>query len=324
MKSVSRKFLIAILILVSVTAPMWSQAKAPAKFPTKAIEVTCLFGPGSAADLIARKFSDMAQGVLGVPLPVVNRTGGGQAIGYTYVKGQKPDGYNVIWTSNGIFTAYYQGNIDFRLEAFKTIAQVSYEPVSLAVKYDAPWKTIEEFMTYMKANPGKLRIGNSGAGTFTHLTAAALENEAHSRVIHVPFGKGLAFASLLGGQIEATIQLPSEVEAQYKAKQVRILAVTGADRVKSLPDVPTLKESGYPLELILWRGLAVPKGTPDDVVKVLADATRKVVESDEFKKFADTVAIVPSFRSGPEFEAFLEADDKFTGLLMKQTGTSQR
>jgi len=321
MKSNSRRILAMLLILAAITVPIWAQAK---KFPTKAIEVTCLFGPGSAADLIARKFSDMAQGVLGQPLPVVNRTGGGQAIGYTYVKMQKPDGYNVIWTSNGIFTAYYQGNIDFRLEAFKTIARVSYEPVSIAVKYDAPWKTIGEFIAYMKANPGKLRIGNSGAGTFTHLVAAALEEESGSKVIHVPFGKGLAFASLLGGQIEATIQLPSEVEGQYKAKQVRILAVTGADRVKSFPDVPTLKESGIPLELILWRGLAVPKGTPDDVVATLMDATKKVIESEEFKKFADTVAIIPAFQSGPEFEKFLAEDDKFTGLLMKQTGTSTR
>jgi len=200
MKSKSRRILALLLIVAAIAAPIAAQAK---KYPTKAVEVTCLFGPGSAADLIARKFSDLAQAYLGQALPVVNRTGGGQAIGYNYVKNQKPDGYNIIWTSNGIFTAYYQGNIDFKQEAFRHIAQVSYEPVSVAVKYDAPWKTIGEFMAYIKANPGKVRIGNSGAGTFTHLTAAALENESGSRVIHVPFGKGLAFASLLGGQIEA-------------------------------------------------------------------------------------------------------------------------
>jgi len=321
MKSKSRRILALLLIVAAIAAPIAAQAK---KYPTKAVEVTCLFGPGSAADLIARKFSDLAQAYLGQALPVVNRTGGGQAIGYNYVKNQKPDGYNIIWTSNGIFTAYYQGNIDFKQEAFRHIAQVSYEPVSVAVKYDAPWKTIGEFMAYIKANPGKVRIGNSGAGTFTHLTAAALENESGSRVIHVPFGKGLAFASLLGGQIEATIQLPSEVESQYRAKQVRILAVTSAERVSSLPDVPTLKESGIPLELILWRGLAVPKGTPDDIVATLVDVTKKVVESEEFKKFAETVAIIPSFRSGSEFQAFLDADEKTNGLLMKQTGSSIR
>ncbi len=321
MKSTTKKIIALLLVIAAVAAPLAAQAK---KYPTKAVEVTCLFGPGSAADLIARKFSDLAQGYLGQPLPVVNRTGGGQAIGYNYVKNQRPDGYNIIWTSNGIFTAYYQGNIDFKHEAFTHIAQVSYEPVSIAVKADAPWKTINEFMDYIKANPGKVRIGNSGAGTFTHLTAAAIENETGSRVVHVPFGKGLAFASLLGGQIEATIQLPSEVEGQYKAKQVRILAVTGADRVESMPDVPTLKESGYPLELILWRGLAVPKGTPADIVQTLVETTKKVVESQAFKDFAKTVAIVPSFKTGAEFQAFLDQDDKTNAVLMKQTGTSNR
>ena len=300
------------------------KAAAKPKFPEKPIEVTCLFGAGSAADLIARKFSDLASPILGVPLPVVNRTGGGQSVGYTYVKNAKPDGYNIVWTSNGLITAYYQGNIDFKQEAFRSIARISYEPVSIAVKYDAPWKDIVEFVDYIKKNPGKVRIGNSGVGTFTHLTAAALEDYTQSQVVHVPFGRGLAFASLLGGQIEASSQLPSEVMAQYEAKQVRIIAVTSKERVKSIPEVPTLVEKGIPIELILWRGLAVPKGTPDDVVAVLEAAAKKVVESEEFKKFADQMSIIPAFLPAAEMDKFIEADEKFTGALMKKIGASKR
>ncbi len=98
---------------------------------------------------------------------MVNRSGGGQAIGYNYVKNQRPDGYNVIWTSNGIFTAYYQGNIDFKHEAFTHIAQVSYEPVSIAVKYDA---ALEDRQGIYGLYQGQSRQGedrHSGAGTFT-------------------------------------------------------------------------------------------------------------------------------------------------------------
>ncbi len=300
------------------------KAAAKQKYPEKPIEVTCLFGAGSAADLIARKFSDLASPILGVPLPVVNRTGGGQSVGYTYVKNAKPDGYNVVWTSNGLITAYYQGNIDFKQDAFRSIARISYEPVSFAVKYDAPWKDINEFVDYIKKNPGKVRIGNSGVGTFTHLAAAALEDFAQSQVVHVPFGRGLAFASLLGGQIEASSQLPSEVMAQFEAKQVRIIAVTSKERVKSIPEVPTLMEKKIPIELILWRGLAVPKGTPDDVVAVLEAAAKKVVESEEFKKFCDQMSIIPAFLPAAEMDKFVDADEKFTGALMKKIGASKR
>ncbi len=323
-----KRFLFTVLCMVIAVSLFAGgekeKAAAKPKYPEKPIEVTCLFGAGSAADLIARKFSDLASPILGAPLPVINRTGGGQSVGYTHVKNAKPDGYNIIWTSNGLITAYYQGNIEFKQDVFRSIAQISYAPVSFAVKYDAPWKDIREFVDYIKKNPGKVRIGNSGVGTFTHLAAAALEDYAQSQVVHVPFGKGLAFASLLGGQIEATSQLPAEVMAQYEAKQVRILAVTSKERVKAIPEVPTLIENNIPIELILWRGLAVPKGTPDDVVAVLEAAAKKVVESEEFKKFCDQMSIIPAFRPAAEMDKFIDADEKFTGDLMRKVGASKR
>ena len=295
-----------------------------AQYPQKTVETSCLFGAGSAADLIARQFAALAQPILKQPVIVVNRTGGGQSVGYSYVKDQKPDGYNVVWTSNGLLTAYYQGNIDFKQDAFKSIARISYEPVSLAVNYNAPWKNIGDFVQHMKKNPGKIRIGNSGVGTFTHLTAAALDDYAKAKAIHVPFGKGLAFASLIGDQIEASVQLPSELIAQYEAKQVRILAVTSKERIKALPDIPTLVESGIPLEMILWRGLAVHKNTPADIIATLEATSKKVVESEEFRKFCDTMSIIPAFQSGADFDKFIAEDDRLTGLLMKQIGTSKR
>jgi tripartite-type tricarboxylate transporter receptor subunit TctC len=296
---------------------------APA-YPTKAVEVTCVFGAGSAADLITRQFSDLIAKVLGQPFPVVNRTGGGQAIGYTFAKDQKPDGYSMVWTSNGMITAYYQGTIDFKQDAFRSIARISYEPVSIAVRADAPWKTMEDLFQYIKDNPGKVSIGNSGIGSYTHLVASAIENKAGSKVIHVPFGQGLAFASLLGGQIQASIQLPSEAMAQYEAGQIRFLALSSAERIASLPDVPTLKESKIDLEMILWRGIAVPKGTPDEIVKILEDAARQVVSSSEFLKFCTDMNIIPSFQPGAEFEKFMDEDDKLIGGLMKAIGTSIR
>jgi len=128
----------------------------------------------------------------------------------------------------------------------------------------------------------------------------------------------------LGGQIDASIQLPSEVTAQYEAKQVRFLALSSAERISTLPDVCTFKESNIDLEMILWRGIAVRKGTPDAMVRVLENAAKKIVTGNDFLQFCGNMSIIPAFMPQQEFERFLVNDEKNTGDLMKAIGTSVR
>ncbi|MCL5040328.1 MAG: tripartite tricarboxylate transporter substrate binding protein [Firmicutes bacterium] len=298
----------------------------PAKvdFPTKPIEMTVLFGAGSGADLLARKVADIASKDLGQPVTVVNRTGAGGAVGYNYVKGQEANGYSIVWNSNSINTAYHAGNMNFDYTAFRGVVELTTEPVSIAVKADAPWKDINEFIDYAKKNPGKVRIGNSGKGSFTHLAAVALENKTGAKFTHVPFGQGLAVASLLGNKIEATVQLPAEIVAQVKAKEVRILAITGENRLASLPDVPTFKEKGVDLTLSLWRGIAVPKGTPEVVIKRLEQAFKKVADSPDFKAFAKEMGASVEFRGAKDFDQFIAQQDKELSVLMEQIGMKKQ
>ncbi|QGP91493.1 Tripartite tricarboxylate transporter family receptor [Neomoorella glycerini] len=298
--------------------------KAAIDYPTKPVEMTVLFGAGSGADLLARKVAEIAGKELGQPISVVNRTGAGGATGYTYVKGQKADGYNIVWNSNSINTAYHAGNMNFDYKAFSGVAELTTEPVSIAVKADAPWKDINEFIDYAKKNPGKVRIGNSGKGSFTHLAAVALENKTGVKFTHVPFGQGLAVSSLLGGQIEASSQLPAEIMSQVKAGQVRILAVTGEERLKVLPDVPTFKEKGIDLTLSLWRGIAVPAGTPEAVISKLEAAMKKVTENEEFKKFAAEMGANIEFRSAKDFDKFIAQQDQELASLMEQIGMKKQ
>ncbi|HBT46816.1 MAG TPA: ABC transporter substrate-binding protein [Peptococcaceae bacterium] len=328
-----KKFLAAILAVtllagLALTAGCGSQQSSNGgqaqeeeiDFPTKPIELTILFGAGSAADLINRKAAELASKELGQPIAPVNRTGAGGAVGYTHVKNQPPDGYNLVSISNGVSTAYYAGNMDFNYTAFSGVAQITTEPVTLAVKGDAPWKDINEFVEYAKANPGRVRIGNSGLGTFTHLTAVALGNITGAEFNHVPFGQGLAVASLLGGKIEASVQLAAEIMPQVEAGEVRVLAVTGERRLASLPDVPTFKEEGIDLPLVLWRGIAVPRGTPEPVIEILEEAFRKAVESEEFIEFAKNMGANAEFRRAKEFDEFIAQDDAEIGKLMEQIG----
>jgi tripartite-type tricarboxylate transporter receptor subunit TctC len=321
-KRAQRRVVMPVLILAGLLAG--PRAGNAASFPTKPVEMTVLFAAGSAADLLARKLAEVASTDLGQPILVVNRTGAGGAIAYNYLRGQAPDGYAIVWNSNSICTAYHAGNMNFDYTAFSGVAELTTEPVSLAVKTDAPWKDIGEFIAYAKKNPGKIRIGNSGRGSFTHLTAVALENMATVKFIHVPFGQALAVTTVLGDKIEASIQLPAEIVSQVRGNQVRILAITGEKRLPSLPDVPTFREKGIDLTVSLWRGIAVPKGTPEPVIARLETAFRTASESQAFRDFATQMGASVEFRGAKAFDQFIAAQDKELAELMDQIGMKKQ
>ena len=310
----------ATLLLFALVAAGPASAWAQGPFPSKPIELTVLFGAGSGADLLARKLAEAAAKDLAQPVAVVNRTGAGGAIGYTHVRSQPADGYALVWNSNSISTTYHAGNMKVDYTAFAGVAQLTTEPVSLAVKADAPWKDIREFIAHAKAHPGEVRIGNSGRGSFTHLVAVALENQTGAKLTHVPFGQQLAVTTVLGDKIEASVQLPAEIMAQVTGRQVRILAVTGEKRLGVLPDVPTFRESGIDLALSLWRGIAVPKGTPDAVIARLESAFTTAAQSVEFREFAAKLGAAVEIRRAREFDAFIAQEDRDLAALMEQIG----
>jgi len=306
---------------VAVGGPRPSDAAA---FPEKPIEMVVLFGAGSGADLLARKVAEIAGRDLGQPIVVVNRTGAGGAVGYSYVRGKEPDGYTIVWNSNSVSTAFHAGNMDFDYTAFAGVAQITTEPVSIAVKAESPWRDINELVDHARKNPGKVRVGNSGKGSFTHLTAVALENTTRTTFTHVPFGRGLAVATMLGDKIEATVQLPAEIMPQVEGKQVRILAITGEKRLSSIQDVPTFREKRINLVLSLWRGIAVPKGTPQPVIGRLQQAFKAVAESSEFRDFALRMGARIEFRGAREFDQLIAQEDRELAILMDQIGMKKQ
>jgi tripartite-type tricarboxylate transporter receptor subunit TctC len=314
----------ARLLLFAFLAVGPASAWAQAPFPSKPIELTVLFGAGSGADLLARKLAEAAAKDLAQPVAVVNRTGAGGAIGYTHVRSQPADGYALVWNSNSISTAYHAGNMKLDYTAFAGVAQLTTEPVSLAVKADAPWKDIRELIAHAKAQPGQVRVGNSGRGSFTHLVAVALENQTGAKLTHVPFGQQLAITTVLGDKIEASVQLPAEIMAQVTGKQVRILAVTGEKRLGALPEVPTFRESGIDLALSLWRGIAVPKGTPDAVIARLESAFMAAAQSAEFREFAAKMGAAVEIRRAREFDTYIAQEDRDLAALMEQIGLKKQ
>jgi tripartite-type tricarboxylate transporter receptor subunit TctC len=288
------------------------------------VEMTVMFGAGSAADVTARYLAEGMAKTLGVPVPVVNRTGGGGAIGYSHVQQQKPDGHAIIWNSNSISTNYHSGILSFDYKAFDAVARVSVETPVIAVRADSPWKSLQEFIDYAKANPGKLRIGNSGTGSHTHFAASALFLTGGAKVINVPFGEGQAIVNLLGSRIEGVVQLPAALVAHVKSGDVRILAVLGSERDPVLPDVPSAKELGFPVALDMWRGIAVPEGTPKPVIAKLQQAIKDSVQSPGFADAGKTIGFTPAYLPAEDFGALIASDDAKLAQVMAELGLKKK
>jgi tripartite-type tricarboxylate transporter receptor subunit TctC len=320
MRSMIRLRLVIALAASVVAAPAMAQ-----QFPDgKPIEMTVMFGAGSAADVTARYLADGMAKALNVPVPVVNRTGGGGALGYTYVKQQKPDGHSIIWNSNSISTVYYSGILPFDYKSFDAVARVSVETPVLAVRADAPWKTLPEFVEYAKQNPGKVRIGNSGTGSHTHFAASALFATGGAKVIDVPFGEGQAVVNLLGSRIEGVVQLPAALVAHVKSGDLRVLAVLGSKRDPIFPDAPAAKELGFAVALDMWRGIAVPAGTPKPVVAKLQDAVKRTVESPAFLEAGKSIGYMPSYLSAGDFGKLIASDDTRLAQVMADLGLKKK
>jgi len=295
------------------------------QFPDgRPIEMTVMFGAGSAADVTARYLAEGMAKSLGVPVPVVNRTGGGGAIGYSHVQQQKPDGHSIIWNSNSISTNYHSGILSFDYKAFDAVARVSVETPVIAVRSDSPWKTLGEFMDYAKANPGKVRIGNSGSGSHTHFAASALFLTGGAKVINVPFGEGQAIVNLLGSRIEGVVQLPAALVSHVKGGNVRVLAVLGSEHDPVFPQVPTAKELGFSVALDMWRGIAVPEGTPKPVIAKLQEAIKGSVESQAFTDAGKAIGFTPAYLPSADFGALIASDDAKLAQVMGELGLKKR
>ena len=274
--------------------------------------------------MTARYLADGMARLLGVPVPVVNRTGGGGAIGYSHVKKQKPDGYSIIWNSNSISSTYHSGTLPFDYTAFDAVARVSVETPVIAVRADAPWKTLKELIDHAQANPGKVRIGNSGTGSHTHFSASALFATGGAKIIDVPFGEGQAVVNLLGSRIEGVVQLPAALVSHVKSGDLKVLAVLGSKRDPVFPDVPTANELGYAVILDMWRGIAVPKGVPRPIVAKLQDVIRQTVESQPFKDAGKAIGLVPAYLSADDFSKVIAHDDAKLAQLMTDLGLKKK
>ncbi|GIX13212.1 MAG: ABC transporter substrate-binding protein [Paracoccaceae bacterium] len=296
-----------------------------AEFPEKPIEMTILFG--STAQTIGQLLADLMSRHLPQPVVPVARTGGGGAVGYQYVHSTPPDGYNIVWNSNSISTSFHSGRIPFDYTAFAPIAKISVEVPAIAVRADSGWHSLAEMAADIKARGGKIRVGASGKGSFTHLTTEALLAALglSDMALRVPFDQGRAPVELLAGRLDAAVQWPGQFISFHQAGKLRILCVTSAKRLSNLPDIPTCAESGAEgVDITMWRGLAAPAGTPPEVIATLEEAARKAAESPEFRKAANDIGFEIDFADHEAFGQLIARDDAMIARMMEELGLKKQ
>ena len=290
-------------------------------FPQRApIEITVLFPAGSSADVTARLLADGMARQLGQRVLVVNRPGAGGAIGYKHVASQKADGYSLVWNSNSISTTYHSGQLAFDYQAFDAVARVLVESPVVAVRADSRWKNLGELIADAKARPKAISVGHSGIGSHTHLCLVALFQAAGVEVTEVPFAAAQVVPSLVGGHVDALVQLPAALAGPVKQGQLRLIAALIPARDPALGDVPTAREQGVDVTLEAWRGIAVPHGTPAAVNTQLERAIQATLAASDFQQASERLGVRPAFMPAARFAELIAREDASIAQLMLAIG----
>lgn len=285
----SAKWLSAVAIALGATLTLGAQAKAQ-DYPNQDMTFIVPFNPGGGTDPISRQYAAQLEKLLGVNINVINKPGGSGSIGIGLILASPPDGYTIGIATNSALA--YQPLINDGLswkspDDYTPLVKLDDLPAILVVRSDAPWKNFGEFMADVKANPGKIRLSNSGVGTLPDLMVAQLNKDAGVKITTVPFtgGSGEAMVALLGKRVEGYIGYGAAAVGQIQAGEVKVLAHFQKGKLEYFPDAESVIDAGYNVTLSTGNYVIAPKGLPADVKDKLAKASQEVVRSSEFLEF---------------------------------------
>ena len=276
--------------IAALAAAALSGAWAQGAYPARTVAFVVPAAAGGTTDIAARMAAQALAPVLGQSVVVDNKGGGNGAIAAGIVKRAEPDGYTLLMQYSGfhVISPHLAKAPQWEQKDFQPIANVLSAPQIIVVREGLPVKTLQELISYAKANPGRLNYASSGNGSLQHVTGAMLEQQGGIKMVHVPYkGTGPALQDLLGGQVDLTFGTAPPFMPHIAAGKLRVLAVTGKERLASLPDVPTTAEAGYPgVNATSWFALFAPAAVPKPVIDRLAADMKKVVEDPAFRKKA--------------------------------------
>ena len=309
-----RIFLLAILLGILPISTGWAQG-----FPNKPLRLVVPYPPGGGADGNARLLAQPMAAGLGQPIVVENRPGASGILAANSVLQSPADGYTMLFDTFPYVVNAVLHKLPFDpIKDLLPVSQAINMPLILVVPAETPFKSVQELITYAKAHPGKLNYGSYGAGGAAHLAAELLARDAGIEWVHVPYKGGApAMADVLAGRLSAYFTNPITGLAHIQSGKIRALATTGSQRMKVLPDVPTIKEIGYKdFEVVEWNGFFVPAGTPADVINKLSESVKLATQQPEVQKRMAAQGVEPVGNTPKEFGIFLQGQiEKWSALV---------
>ena len=316
---------IATAVLASVLALSAGTASAETNYPDRAVKIEVGYAAGGPLDVVARLIGDKLAQIWGKTVVVENVSGASGNIAADRVAKAVPDGYTLLLASNvniAVNPKLYKNMPFDPVKDLVPITQVAYSPNILVVPNDLPVKSVQELVTYAKANPGKVSFASAGVGTTQHLAGELFKTIAKLDIQHVPYrGATPAITDLLGGRVSMFFGPPSSLLGLVKEGKVRALAVTSAQRFPAAPDLPTMIEAGYPgFVAVLSVGWMAPAGTPKDVIDRIYKDTAKALAAPDVRERLQKIGTEPMGTSPAEFAADIQREVPQWAEVIKAAG----
>ena len=311
----------ALLLTVFVLAAAVTDSLAQQTYPTKSIAWVVTFAAGGGGDVVARVIAKHLTKELGQPVNIVNKPGGNSIPGVLSVLNSAPDGYNLLFMGSAQSSLQaLQKNLPYKLDeqTWTWGPFTNRGPYVYAVNAKAPWKTLKDFVEAARKNPESIRMGWLGGSSGTDFTLLRFLDVAGidaKKVRKVPFtGSGPSMTALAGGHIDLSGGLASAAFALLASGDVRLLAITGDQRFRTLPDVPSSKEAGFHVSFTGWNGITAPKGLPKEVLNRIDQAVKKIMQDPEYAKDLEAVGHLPMY----------EPPDKMWPLIKEEIDEFQK
>ncbi len=319
--------LIARILSIAFPTALMAVAcgSAAAEYPDRPIRLVVPFPPGGGADNLARMIMPRVADLLGQSIIIDNRPGAGGNVGAELVARAAPDGYTLLYGTNGThgINASLYGNLRFDpVKDFVPVSRMTSIAALLVVNRDLPVRSVRELIQYAKEHPGQINFASAGNGTTSHLAGELFKTMAGINIVHVPYrGGALAVTDLIGGQVQMMIDVMPNAYPLAKDGKVRGLAVTTARRFPGAPEYPTIAESGLPgFEISAWDGIFAPAGTSAPIIARLNAAIRQALEEPQLRDLLISRGAQPVPTTPEEFARFVAASAEKWGKLVHAAG----
>jgi tripartite-type tricarboxylate transporter receptor subunit TctC len=311
--------------LAAVALAALAGTPASAAYPERPITIIVPWGAGGGTDATARILATLMEQRLGVPVSVVNRTGGSGVVGHSAIATAPPDGYTLGIVTVEIGMMHWQGLTDLTYEDYTPLALYNDDPAGLQVRSDSEWETAQAVLDAVKASPGKHKVSGTGQGGIWHLALAGMLEEAGIDPNAAPWvpsqGAAPGLQDLVAGGVDIVTCSVPEAQALLEAGRVKSLAVMSAERNPTFPDVPTLKEAtGLDWTIAAWRGIAGPADLPQEVVDVLVPVLKEIHDGQEFRDFMAQRGFGVVWRDPEGFREYMAGSNEALGSVMKAVG----